>query len=186
MMQVNIHRTFGQIAIDRKSASIRLKGGPADFRLELKHPSVKHDREQPEIEIDFTGSWASMGYKNPVPLQKEISGDGNSAALAGIKRTADQGDLMGGIEKGVNPFPALAAAAWPEKSFNIGLIPGVPPEISFKGGTGKFDAAAGDVTVKSRPTYPKILTDKAKIDIYLKVKPSIDIQVAGQWFDVSG
>lgn len=186
MLQLRIHQTFGRIGIEQTWGSIQMKVLPADFKIAQKPAAVKIEKDRPAVHIDQTETRASMGYKNIVPFQNDIAQKGRSIALAGIQRIAGEGDRLGRIEAGDNPIPAIAeAAAWAEKDFNVALMPKTPPDISS---TGKLDIKVmlGDVSVDSKIRFPQISGQGGTIDIYVKVKPAIEIEVVGRQVDLLG
>ncbi|MFZ5639700.1 MAG: DUF6470 family protein [Bacillota bacterium] len=186
MLQVGINQTFGRIGIEQTWASTQMKVQPADFRLTTKPAAVKITKDWPAVNIDQTETRASMGYRNIVAFQKDIAQKGQVTALAGINNIAREGDRMGRIEAGGNPIPAIAeASAWPEKDFNITMIPKTPPDISY---TGSLDikVVPGDVAVDSEARFPQTSVIKGSLNVYVRVKPAVDIDVTGQWIDLLG
>lgn len=186
MLQVRINQTFGWIGVEQTPASIRVEAFSAQLQLKQKQAALQIRIDWPAVSIDQTQTLAGMGYKKVVAFQKDIARNGQAIALAGIRRTAEEGDRLGRIEAGGNPLPEIAqTAAWPEKNFNVALIPKNPPDISFSGDL-DIKAVPGAITVDSQAGFPQISVQKGNVDIYLKVKPAVEIGVTGQWIDLLG
>jgi hypothetical protein len=186
MTQLRIEQTFGRIGIEQTRGSMRMQVLPADFKITQKPAVVRIEKDWPAVQIDWRATRASMGYKDIVPFQKDVARKGRSAALSGIQRIAREGDRLGRIEAGGNPIPDIAeAAAWPAKDFNIALMPDRPPVISA---AGRLDIKImpGDVSVDSTTRFPQISGQGGTIDVYVKVKPSIKIEVVGRQIDLLG
>lgn len=186
MTQLRIQQTFGRIGIEQTRATLRMQVLPADFKIAQKPTAVKITQDWPAVQIDQRETRASMGYKDIVPFQKDIAQRGQRAALTGIQRIAREGDRLGRIEAGDNPIPAIAeAAAWPEEEFNIALMPKIPPAISA---AGRLDIKVmpGDVSVDSKTRFPQISGRGGTVDVYVKVKPAIKIEVVGRQVDLLG
>lgn len=186
MLQVIINQTFGRIGIEQSRDIMHMNAPPADFKLEKKPVTLSIKKTWPAVHINQTETRASMGYKPVVPFQKDIAQKGQSIALAGIRRIAREGDRLGRIEEGGNPIPEIAEAnAWPEKEFNIAMIPKTPPDISY---TGSLDikVVPGNVAVDSEARFPQTSVQKGSLDVYVRVKPAVNIDVTGQWIDLLG
>lgn len=186
MLQVRISQTFGRIGIEQIPDKMLLKASPADYKLNQKPAVLQVEKDWPAVHIDQTQTRISMGYKPIVPFQKDIAREALSTSLSGIQRVAREGDRMGRIEDGSNPIPDIAEAnAWPEKDFNVTVLPKTPPDISFTGRVA-IKATPGDVTVDSKGSFPQVTVQRGNINVYVKVKPEVKIDVVGRQVDLLG
>lgn len=186
MLQVTINQTFGRVGIDYTPAVFKMRVQPADIEFKQTPAEFILKSDPPAIKIDLTRTRASMGYKNIVPLAKDFAQEGIEAAQAEIRRTAGEGDRLARVEAGGSPFSEIAAAAaWPEHDFNITMIPKVPPDISYTGGV-KAKSQVGKFSLDTQVHFPEGSATRAKLEIYLKEKPNMNINVTGQWVDFLG
>ncbi len=186
MLQLKIDRALGWLGIAQSWGYIEVNTTPADIKIVTKPTTLEIDIDWPVVRVDQTQSLASMGYKNVIPFQKDIAEKAQSILLAGIKRTAREGDRLGRIEANGNPLPEIAeAAAWPEKDYNVAITPKIPPNISSTGGV-CIKAVRGEIAVEAKTRLPQISAQKGNLDVYVKVKPSIEIEVIGQWINLLG
>lgn len=186
MTQLRIQQTYGRIGIEHTRGVLRIQARPADIAITQNPAVVRIEKDWPAVQIDQRATRASMGYKDIVPFQKDVAAKGRSVALSGIQRIAREGDRLGRIEAGGNPIPAIAeAAAWPEDKFNIALMPNTPPVVSAAGKLA-IKAMPGDVSVDAKTRFPQIAGQGGTVDVYVKVKPAIKIEVVGRQVDLVG
>lgn len=187
MVKLDITQQPGVMGLEKKPLALKIESPPAGFRLQQTSAGVEISKDWPAIKIDQTEMRASMGYKGFVRLEKDNARRAREIASAGIVAKSKEGDTLGRIEKKGNPIPAMAASsAWPgERETNIGLMPSVPPKISFTGGM-KTKFVPGDLQVDIQPNLPQIQVQQGFIRTYLEARPSIEIKATGVKVDLLG
>lgn len=185
-MQVRISQTFGQIGIQQKAGLVHIKSRHADLNLHVKPEKLEVDIQGPFLDIDQADTWESMGYSSFVRFQKLVAEQGYNIALDGIERMVREGDRMADLPEAENAIPAIAeAAAWPEKDYNVGLIPSEKPKITFSGGINiRYNPA--EVQVNAKAKSAEIWAERPEVEVYLRVDPAVDFSVTGKNLDLLG
>ncbi len=184
MIEVVINQNFGQIGIQQYPASIRVSSPPPSLQVDTRAAEMVAKKQWPAVIIDMTKTRESMGYKPIVKLEQDIAKKAMAKADNGVRREVREGDQMGRIENHSNPIPQMAKEdAWSETSYNVGLMPTVPPDIKGIGRL-EIDCKMGKVSTKAEISKPQISASPGSVDIYVKEKPSIEVKATGQWIDL--
>ncbi|ABB13954.1 DUF6470 family protein [Carboxydothermus hydrogenoformans] len=80
--------------------------------------------------IDTTRCWADIGYLTPVEFSRAQAKKGMDAALEGIARRVDEGNLLAAFERG-NTIENIVVPPLQEVELTVRMLPTVRPEINF-------------------------------------------------------
>jgi len=181
-MGLSIRTTDIRLGIERTPCSLRIEKQNARLELHQEHAKVSISTEKPRILIDQYQCFAEAGRMNNSDLAKETSQKAYNQVMKFIGETARDGYTLAAIERGGNPIADIAVRkAYPQKEFNIAFIPRSRPEIEVvgsvntswdKNGEGVNNVVRGNYI----PGYANSDFTPAKVNIYVKQYPSIDIK----------
>jgi hypothetical protein len=176
-MSLQITTQKALIGINTIKVRTNIQQTQGEQTINTTRPKVNIKTENPQVIIDQSQCFKEIGLKNYLDLTKEAAKRGIQQALKYIGTIVEDGDRMAMIGNDIPPaIPELAEKnAWKEGGFNIGLIPKSRPKIEVKGDL-QIDWELGKVDVNYKASKLGIDYQRGKIDIYLKQKPSIDIQ----------
>lgn len=181
-MGLSIRTTDIQLGIDRTPSSLNMDTRNASLELHQKHAKVNVTTEKPKVIIDQYQCFAEAGLKSSADLIREAAQRGYRQVMKFIGQTARDGYTLAAIENGGNPIAAIAARdASPQKEFGLAFIPKSRPKIEVTGsidiqwdrnGEGVKNGVEGNYI----PGYAKLDFEPARVDIYVKQYPSVDIE----------
>ncbi|NYE56878.1 DUF6470 family protein [Carboxydothermus ferrireducens] len=80
--------------------------------------------------IDTTRCRADIGYLTPVEFSRAQAKKGMDAALEGIARRVEEGNLLAAFEKG-NTIENIVVPPLQDVELTVRMLPSVRPEIKF-------------------------------------------------------
>ena len=181
-MGLSIRTTNIQLGIERIPSRLQMETRIAKLELHQKHAKVNITSEKPKVIIDQYQCFAEAGLKNNGDFIREAAQRGYQQVMDYIGQTAQDGNSLAAIEKGGNPIAAIAARKFsPEKSFGLAFIPQSRPKIDV---TGRLDiqwdrnweGVNTGVEGKYIPGYAKMDFEPARINIYVKQYPLVEIK----------
>jgi hypothetical protein len=125
--------------------TIEAKSSRAQLRQSTKQPRVNITRQRggldirrtlPQVKMDSYEMRASMGLKTTPRVIQEKADEGNSDALQGTEKLAQNGDYVAdSFYQGGSPIPDLAMSnSVKEYEYNLDYIPKTTPETWVEGG----------------------------------------------------
>lgn len=181
-MGLSIRTTDIQLGIERTPSSLQMDIQNAKLELHQKHAKVNITTENPRVLIDQYQCFAEAGLKGNYDFTKEAAQLAYRQVMSFIGETARDGNTLAAIEKGGNPIADIAVRrAYPQKEFGLDFIPKSRPEIEVTGsidiqwdrnGEGAFNGVEGNYI----PGYARFDFEPARINIYVKQYPSVDIK----------
>ncbi len=188
-MSLRISRTDGKIGIETTPAKLEITKRDARLSLRRNHVEIRMKTEHPKVEIDQYEAFASAGLKNSLDLAKEAARKGYRQVMEFIAKYARDGDMLAAIENGGNPLADIAERdAFPTDEYGLGFIPQAGPDFKVHGNL-KIDAAAAKPEASNgiwseyEPGEVNINYTRGKVNIYLKQRPSINIEFRGKNVD---
>ena len=177
-MPLQINTTRGQIGIRTQNASQSIRNFHGEQKIETTMPKVKIKSEKPRVIIDQYQCFAEAGLKNNADLTKDMVEYAKMKHKQMIDTIVADGNRMANIKNGTPPaIPEIAEknARGPEKQFRFGPMPSSRPKIEVEGSL-DISWEMGKVNISYTPRKPQITYNPGKVEVYLKQKPSIDIQ----------
>ncbi|KXG78809.1 hypothetical protein AN618_01470 [Fervidicola ferrireducens] len=185
---LDIQFSFGELGIDYKKGNMEIKkditGG---FDLEKKSPDLEVKVEHPRIErIDLEAPFSEIGLADMPTLARQWFYEAKDLTWQAVEKIVQEGDTLGAIEKEISIADLAEQDAFPEKDFNVDLIPKTPPDIHFSEGKVDIGLKEGYVKVSVNPFPVDISYEYAKVRPYLEKPPYIKITPVkvGEYMDV--
>jgi len=174
---LNIDQRGAQLAISTSMPQSNLSVQQPQAELKTKDAAFIIDIQQPQIEIDYTECYRSMGRYAPVDLTLHQAQVAKSDVLAFIDKKSLEGDRLAAFETGFTIVDAVKMWEDQPEEYDVGLIPSVPPDINFilvdpkvsvDPGHFSFNYSPGQVTVNPTGGVQVSLKDPG----YIKITPT--------------
>jgi hypothetical protein len=184
MMDLRINQRFGLIGLDIKPPAFQMKVRHPRLDLEITPPELQIEQKLPQLEIDQTQCFMDMDRRPPMEFLQHIVGRTRTAVLQAIARIADEGDMLGAIEKGIDIADIALMNSQEWKEFNVAAVPEHRPEIDVI--IEKLDVALvpGDVGLNVVNGQINGYLDWGRVKVFWRQKPYIDIEYIGRRVDV--
>ncbi|KYO64118.1 DUF6470 family protein [Thermovenabulum gondwanense] len=174
---LDIQFSFGELGISYKKGNMDIKrditGG---FDLQKSQPELQLNIEYPKLEkIDLKAPFSEIGLADMPTLSRQWFYEAQDLTWQAVEKIAREGDELGAIEKGVSISELAEFNAFPEKDYNVDLIPKSPPEIYFQEGKVNASLKEGFVRVNINPFPVDISYEYGDVKTYLQKPPYIKI-----------
>lgn len=181
-MGFQINTVKAQIGINTTKGEFSIRQPKGEQSITTEKTKLHIDSELPKVKIDQYQCFAEAGLKNYMDLTRENTQYATQKLQEAIQRYISDGDRMAMI--GNNMSDAIPELAYQnsmdkEKVFDIGTIPKSRPKINV---TGRLDISwdIGKANIEYKVNKPQINITKNKVEIYLKQKPSIEINYVNE------
>lgn len=185
-MRLEIRTTNALIGINTKNAYQNIEQPKADMDIKSTLPKVEIESTLPKVTIDQTRPFSESNLKNPFELTKEFIQIAKSAMESAKARVVRQGNDLADIHNGGNPIADQAeenAFTQFERETGMVTMPRSRPKIDVIEGKLNIKVKEGRVSNNTRPRKPIIDYNPGKVEIYLRQKNSINIEVKRDKFD---
>lgn len=185
-MDLKITTRHGLIGMNTTQGKMNIDYGKSNFRMETKNPKIDMNITQPKVMIDQTKPLAEIGIKKISDFIKTNAGEGKAVCSKGIARIVQQGNELARIETGNNAISSQArynAFDQYKKEVNIDFIPKSRPKVDLKEGKVDINLEKGEVSVQSKPQDVNLNYNAAKVEVYIRQNPFIDIEYIGNHLD---
>ncbi|SHM38527.1 hypothetical protein SAMN05660826_00927 [Caldanaerovirga acetigignens] len=174
---LDVQFSFGRLGIEYKRGNMEIKNDIAGgFDLEKKAPELEVKVEHPRIEkIDLEAPFSEIGLADMPTLATKWYYEAKDLTWQAVEKIVQEGDALGAIEKRISIADIAEQNAFPEKDFNVDLIPKTPPEIHFSEGKVDVSLKEGYVDVSVKPFPVDISYEYARVRPYLEKPPYIKI-----------
>lgn len=186
--RLELHNTFAQLGINQRNATIEMRQPKADIHYNQSQPKIQIDKTKGKLEIDQTEAFADANLKHPFRNIKEWAEKAKQKILQSLSEKASEGDRLMKIEgqtKSVIPEIAKQESETPTKQVNIGFMPSSLDrvKISYQPSEIKVRILTEDPKFDVKTNSPVIKYNPGDINIYLRQKASLKIQVVGATLD---
>lgn len=185
---LDIQFSFGRLGIEYKRGNMEIKkdmmGG---FELEKRAPELDINVEFPGIErIDLKAPFSEIGLADMPTLARQWYYEAKDLTWQAIEKIVQEGDALGAIERGISIADLAEQNAFPERDYNVDLIPKTPPKVYFRKGNVDVSLKEGFVNVSVNPFPVDISYEYARVRPYLEKPPYIKITAVkvGEYMDV--
>lgn len=180
---LRIEHTYGQIGIDAYNSELQIQSKLSKLNLQHSDAKIQIEKESPKVVIDQHECFATAGLKNVFELTDEAAQLGMQQSMEYAAKKAAEGDALANIKSKSNTIAEIARQNTVDQhEFNIDLIPKARPKIEIEGYI-KFSLEKGQVVGNIEDGYIDINFSNPRLDMYLKVKPSLSIEYIGNNFD---
>lgn len=184
--QIQIQQTFASIGIDPGKPRQEIQQPRAELNLEQVPAQLEINRTPSRLEIDQSQAWEDAGLKKVSTVSREYADLGKQYALEGIARRAQEVDQIRSIEQGGNPIATIAYENMnPGRAeINVAFIPSFGSvKIQFTPTQLDLQWTRGGVKLNPELKKPIHEYTPAKVEVYLKQKQSLSIEVVGGMYD---
>jgi hypothetical protein len=179
--------TYGKIGIQTRSAKLSIHQQKADLTIRQPKAEMRINRKPGKLDIDQSQAFAEEHLKSVFAWTRENASRGRKAALEGVGRRAAEGDRLMKIENGGRPIADLAEknSSDPPLAFNIGWMPKSAFSVKFYYQPSKLKIhwQLHDPVINATPNLPQYAYQSGSVIIFMKQRPSLDIQVSGLRYD---
>lgn len=180
--RLEMHNTFAQIGISQEQATTEMRQPWAEVRMNQPQPEVEYYIKEGELHIDQTEAFADANLMHPFRNIREWVQRCKQIAIQNLAKTVQEGNRLMKIEDYSGTIiPQLAKeASEPEpKEFTLGYIPESADKVKFYYYPGelKIDVKENDFFVKITPRKPIIKFHPGNLQIYLRQKENLKINV---------
>lgn len=185
-MGLSIKTTDIELGINTTPSRLRMNSERASLRLHQNKCRMTIETQKPEVMIDQSKCFAEAGIKSNSEFAREAAAHGYKKAMQYISKTASDGDRLAAIQYGGNAMAEIAVRdALKTNEFVLGSMPRSLPEIKV---TGNIDVqwkipeniALNGVDGEYAPARLETDFMPARVDIYVRRYPSVDIRYEGQ------
>lgn len=177
MSQIRLHisQTWTRLGTEISLPQMGLKVTDPKTELAIRDPEISIDIEYPRTHIDYKRCYASMGlYEDPVELTNHLAAEAKEDVASFTAKKAYEGDMLAAVETGTSLADAVSLFTDDFKEYDVGLIPKVPPDISFDIREPQIRVVPGEVGVKLVPGTIAV-NPSGGVEVYVKEKGTIKI-----------
>lgn len=180
--QLHINQSFAQIGIEQRFSTLQLRQPMADLQLRQPLPEIKISKTDSKLEIDQTEAFADANLKSPIRVANEWVAKAKQTALQSIAKEVKEGDRLMKIEnqrESVIPQIAKEKSLGTVQQFGLGYMPSSPFKVKFDYTPSelRLDANVKKAEVHAKVNEPMIKINQGNVDVYVKQKNKIQIQV---------
>lgn len=180
---LRITTTNAQLAIETRKAQMNMNSTQPKLNINKVDTRLEMESELPKVLIDQYQCFAEAGLKNNMDILLEAKQLAMQKAAEYTAKIVADGNRLAAIESGDNPIPDFAERdAFPEKEFGYGTIPTSRPKIDVKGHL-TIKPVHGKLEFNNEPGSLNVDVTPHEVNIYLKQKPSVEIEYLGEKVD---
>lgn len=159
------------------------------LNLQIEKPEIQIETTQPKVYIDQTEAFADAGLKKPERFMSDNVAYAKQKMQESIARIASQGDQLTEIQN-INDDTVIANQAYEnafgqfEYDWAYSHIPKSGPEFNPVMGEVNISLKRGNVTGQLQKGTINYEFNRGKVDIYLRQKNSLEINVVEDRFDM--
>jgi hypothetical protein len=179
-LRLSIHQTYAAIGIDAEPAKQQIRS-PRGIQ-EIRGPSAEMNFESvpSELRVDSSEAWHALAKGPNLEWSSSIYSRMKSVFLQHLAQMVDEGKRMADI---TNPRSAFADLA-KDALFRSNLVSYRPAEpsydnvyVTFTPGHVSIAIEASRPEIRYMPQKPEISAEWGKLEIYLRHKNTIEIEV---------
>ncbi|MDQ0339902.1 hypothetical protein J2S00_002697 [Caldalkalibacillus uzonensis] len=188
MPQLRIKQQQGEIGINQTPGHVQIEQPPPLVEMSSEPVQVQIERQPSELYIDQSRAWAAYALMPPVTLTKTVVYNIKRIYPEIVAKIARDGDRMADFHLSNNVIAELAKEpprllsemhfAGPASRLNVD-VEYIPEQV-------KIDVQGGNWHYHVEPQKPRMVHFPAKVEIYLRQRPSLEIEWVGREVDVRG
>lgn len=185
MNNLRIEQTYARIGVETQRSEIQIQSRLPKLQMQQTNAKIEIDKKEPRVIIDQHACFATAGLKNVFELTDQAAQEGMQQASEYAGKKAAEGDALADIRNKGNTIAQIAKSnVYQEHEFNIDNIPKERPKIDVEGYI-NISAVNGEINSQVEKGSVSINASEPKVNLYLREKPSINIQYIGSNFDAS-
>ncbi|EFM09019.1 conserved hypothetical protein [Paenibacillus curdlanolyticus YK9] len=180
-LRLSIHQTFASIGIDAEPATQEMRLPRGEQLIEQPAAKMNFESTNSQLSIDSSQAWHALGKGPNLEWSSAIYSQMKSVFLQNLARQVEEGKRMSNITNPRSAFADLAQDALfrdnlvdyqvAEPSYNNVKLEFAPGDVST-------DIEASPVVIEYTPHKAEIEAYRGKLDIYLRQRNSISIEVS--------
>ncbi|TVX96110.1 DUF6470 family protein [Cohnella terricola] len=179
-LRLSIRQTYASIGIDTQQTTQRMESPRGDLEIEQPKAAMNFSSTKPQLLIDSSEAQHALAKGPHLEWKSYINGQMKQAFLQQLVEKVAEGHRLADITNPANAFAEIAYGRAHQQNY-IDYQPAIPgvDNVRLSYDPGRIDTVIEPQRVDLRytPHKPDIQVDFGKIEIYLKHKNTIDIQV---------
>ncbi|MNI66083.1 hypothetical protein D3C73_1216260 [compost metagenome] len=173
---IQIRQTPAQLGIDADLGTQDIRQPRATF--EMTQEAAKLDMEQPrgDLEIDQRKAWDALGVGPYLEAAQRIYAQSKNAAMQGIARIVENGNMIGDLRNRSNPIADIAQQLTFDRSefdyYGDASYDNV--DITYTANKPVINVSRGQINLNARLNPAEIEYNRGKLDIYMMQYPKIE------------
>ncbi|KRF33994.1 DUF6470 family protein [Paenibacillus sp. Soil787] len=183
--RLSIRQTYAEIGIDTQNAQFAIQSPPG--QLDIKQQAATIDITSPsgELSVDSSAAWSALGKGNHLEWMNQIYSQLHSVALQAIGKIVEDGNRMAMITNPSNPFAEIAGNQMNEQNpvEYVGEASNLNVKLNYEMRKPEINITPHKAEIQYTAQKPQISYSPGNIDIYVKQKNSIEINVSSyDWY----
>ncbi|MDQ0891968.1 hypothetical protein QFZ81_007056 [Paenibacillus sp. V4I9] len=183
--RLSIHQTFAQIGLDTQKAQLSIESPRGQLEVKQEAASVEITSPKGELSVDSSAAWSALGKGDHLEWMNQIYSQLQSVALQAIGKIVEDGNRMAMITNPSNPFAEIAANQMNELNpvQYVGEASNLNVKLNYEMRKPEINITPHKAEIQYTPQKPQVSYTPANIDIYVKQKNSIEINVSSyDWY----
>lgn len=182
-MDLRITQKPAVIGLEIRDPQMSVHQKSAELQLENARPGIKIKYPTDRLEIDYTQCNESIGYYEASPFSRKAAEDGQNAALSGIAKIVEEGNMIEDIHTNGFVIPYLANRdAWVGRG-EVGLGFKPAPFIQYETDELAVTPQNKDVQLSVNLGQVNVHAIPGDVSVYLQQNPEFDIEFIGNNLD---
>lgn len=188
-MRLQMKSQMALIGINTTQPQLKQNTQLPKLNLQIDKPEIEIKTIQPKVYIDQTEAFADVGIKKPERLTRDNVAYSKQKMQESIARIASQGDQLTEIQN-ISDDTVIANQAYEnafgqfEHDWGYTHIPKSGPEFTPVRGEVNISLKRGEVAGQLRKGTANFELIRGKVDIYLRQKNNLEINVVEDHFDM--
>ncbi|MDQ0116554.1 DUF6470 family protein [Paenibacillus harenae] len=179
-LRLSIRQTFAAIGIESRAAQQSIQSYSGDQQIKQPQAEMNFSSTPAQLEIDSSQAWSALAKGPHMEWNQQLYSQMKSVFLQNLAQRVQEGHQMANITNKRNAFADIAKNKVFDQSL-VNYIPETPDydnvHISYSPGDVDTAITPSLVEIEYTPIKPEIQVDRGKLDIYLRQKNSISIDV---------
>jgi hypothetical protein len=179
-LRLSIRQTYAAIGMDSKPARQIMDASPGDQKIIQPQANMDFSSTPAKLEINSSEAWLALGKGPHLEWNQRLYGQMKSIFLQQLAQTVAAGHRMAQITNSKNAFAELARESVDSQN-PVNYVLGTPDfdnvEVNYSPGQVSTNMEPSPIEINYTPIKTDIQVEQGKLDIYLRQKNSISIEV---------
>lgn len=179
-LRLSIHQTNAQIGIQTQAADQDIHSQKGDLSIQQSPAKMEMESPAGELEIDSSAAWTALGVGPHLEWMNSIYSQSKSVVLQAIAKIVEDGNRMAQITNHQDAFADLALDVFQRE--NPIEYAGEPSclnvKVQYRAHSPIINIEPQKTEIQYTPNKPEVQYHPGSVDVYVKQKNSIDIQVS--------
>ncbi|MFC4811616.1 DUF6470 family protein [Paenibacillus sp. GCM10023250] len=180
-LRLSIRQTYAAIGIESGPAKQEMTSPRGDQQIEQPAAKMDFQSVSGRLEVDSSQAWHALGKGPNLEWSSAVYSQMKSVFLQQLAQKVEEGKRLADLANPRNAFADLARQVYYRS--NLVDYQTIKPDydnvkLSYTPGETSTRIEASPVHIRYEPRKPEIHAERGKLDIYLRQKNSIDIEVS--------